>query len=488
MKSFCATVQKERIFFMENIFIKDGVSKKAIIEFLQNEQDSPYCEIRAFSVIRKGEVLCRIAVPPYEIDDCRQLFSLSKSFCSTAVGFAVDEGLFDVTDRIIDIFPDDCPSVVSERLAKMTVHNVLTMSTGHKACVMGAMKDSENPVKAFMEQELAYEPGEKFVYNTGATLLLSIIVQKYTGKTVYDYLYEKYFAFLERYPEKWDILPSGFCEGGVGLYASIKDIENLGMLYLNGGKLGGRRFLSKKWVDLATSKQIDNSENGSPDWCAGYGYQFWQNAREGFRADGAFGQLCFVLPSTETIVCVQAETSNMQFEAEKVYRLADSIENSDCVENGKFYDFIKNLYRPKPCFIGDFCGFGKKFKLSGNAQDIKYISFEKLGNAVSINIVTSWNTQKITAGNGEYFYNEPYLKAFKPTITGLIPTRNEICKFSAAVTECSENSLTLFLRYRNATLTEKAEFKISGETLSVNYVCASGSRVQGANSLSGRAI
>lgn len=473
---------------MENIFIKDGVSKRAIIDFLQNRQNAPYCEIRAFSVIRKGEVLCRIAVPPYEIDDCRQLFSLSKSFCSTAVGFAVDEGLFDVTDRIVDIFPNDCPNVISEKLAKMTVHNVLTMSTGHKSCVMGAMKNSENPVKAFMEQELAYEPGEKFVYNTGATLLLSIIVQKYTGKTVYDYLYEKYFAFLEHYPEKWDILSSGFCEGGVGLYASIKDIENLGMLYLNGGKLCGRRFLSQKWVDLATSKQIDNTENGSADWCAGYGYQFWQNARGGFRADGAFGQLCFALPSTETIVCVQAETSDMQFEAEKVYKLADSIENSDCVSNGEFYDFIKSLYRPTPCLFGDFGGFGKKFEISDNAQDIKYISFKKLDNSVLINFVTSSNTQTVKACTGEYTYNEPYLKAFKPTITGLISTRNEICKFSAAVTECSENTLTLFLRYKNATQTEKADFIINGETLLVNYACTTGSLVQGANELCGKAI
>lgn len=165
---------------MNNIYVKSGIYKKAIVEFLKNEKEKANTDIHAFSVIRNGELLCRIALEPYSIEDNKQLFSLSKSFCSTAVGFAVDEGLFSVTDRIVDIFPEEVPQNADEKLFKMTVHNVLSMSTGHASCVMGIMKNSENPVKAFMSKELTYEPGEKFVYNTGATLLLSIIVQKFT--------------------------------------------------------------------------------------------------------------------------------------------------------------------------------------------------------------------------------------------------------------------------------------------------------------------
>ena len=134
---------------MSYIYVKSGVSKSAIMDFLSNERNNCNTDIHAFSVIKEGELLCRVALPPYEISDNKQLFSLSKSFCSTAVGFAVDEGLFKVTDRIVDIFKDDCPEVISDRLASMTVHNVLTMGTGHKTCVMNKMIFLKNHLRAF---------------------------------------------------------------------------------------------------------------------------------------------------------------------------------------------------------------------------------------------------------------------------------------------------------------------------------------------------
>ena len=275
-------------------------------------------EIHAFSVIHHGELLCRIAVPPYSINDNKQLFSLSKSFCSTAVGFAVDEGLFKVSDRIVDIFPDKCPSNISEKLSKMTVHNVLTMSTGHKSCVMSLMKDSTDPVSEFLKAELTYFPGEKFVYNTGATYLLSIIVQKYTGKTVYEYLYDKYFSFLDHIPEKWDMTCAGYCEGGCGLYAEIQDIENLGKLYLGKGVLNGRRFLSEEWVKAAGANQVASSAinpcGPAIDEEAGYGYYFWRchEVEGAYRCYGREGQFVIVLPEKNAVICTQSMHSNVQ--------------------------------------------------------------------------------------------------------------------------------------------------------------------------------
>ena len=107
---------------MSYIYVKNGASKSAIIDFLNNERNNCNTDIHAFSVIKGGELLCRVALPPYEIHDNKQLYSLSKSFCSTAVGFAVDEGLFKVTDRIVDIFKEDCPEIISDRLSYQCQH------------------------------------------------------------------------------------------------------------------------------------------------------------------------------------------------------------------------------------------------------------------------------------------------------------------------------------------------------------------------------
>lgn len=473
---------------MSYIYVKDGVSKSAIIEFLKREKEAAKTEIHAFSVIRKGELLCRVALDPYEIYDNKQLFSLSKSFCSTAVGFAVDEGLFKVTDRIVDIFPEDCPTVIDEKLSKMTVHNVLSMSTGHASCVMGIMINAENPVKAFLGKELTYEPGEKFVYNTGATLLLSIIVQKYTGKTVYDYLYEKLFRFLDHSPEKWDIIPSGYCEGGVGLYAEIRDIENLGKLYLGKGKIGDRRFLSEEWITAASSKQIDNSGNGTPDWCSGYGYQFWRNSKEGFRGDGAFGQLCFMLPSTETIISVQCECGDMQLEVDEVYKLSDSIEGEDTVSIEELTEFTSSFYAPKEVSVGDFTGFGKSYRLSDNGMGIKYIDFVNNGGDVSVNLTGCGRTQYIDAASGEYVINNVTLPSFKPTLTGLIPVRNEECIFATYIAECTGNKLSLYYRFKNAPHSGRIDFTVTDGELTVDFAPKTGGMMANSAKASGKEI
>ncbi|MBR5307365.1 MAG: serine hydrolase [Clostridia bacterium] len=474
---------------MDTIYVKNGISKKAICDFLINERDNCLTEIHAFSVIRRGELLCRFALPPYETTDCKQLFSLSKSFCSTAVGFAVDEGLFKVTDRIIDIFPECCPEVISERLAKMTVHNALTMGTGHGSCAMNVMIYSDNPVRAFMEKELVYEPGEKFVYNTGATLLLSIIVQKFTGKTVYDYLYEKLFRFLDNYPEKWDVIPAGYCEGGVGLYAAVRDIENLGMLYLGKGILNGKRYLSEEWVEMATSKQISNDGNGSPDWCAGYGYQFWRNSREGFRGDGAFGQYCFVLPESEIVVAVQCEcTSAMQSELDGVFEYLGHIDDADDMTDAEFEAFIKGFYTPEKCEIGGFAGFGNKYALSDNAHNVKYVEFIRDGEKIDINLIGLSGRQTISAGNGEYITSSADLRAFKPTLNGLVPVRLEECRVACYVAECTENALTLKVRYRNAPQTETITFTEKDGRVEILYGCKTGNVIEEAKGIYGKLL
>lgn len=471
---------------MSYIYIKDGVSNAAILNFLKNEKENCNTEIHAFSVIRNGELLCRIAVPPYDIHDNKQLFSLSKSFCSTAVGFAVDEGLFSVTDRIVDIFRDKCPEIISDKLSKMTVHNLLTMSTGHKSCVMELMKDSDDPAREFLNAELSYYPGEKFVYNTGATYLLSIIVQKYTGKTVYEYLYEKFFRFLSHTPERWDMTCAGFCEGGVGLYAEIQDIENLGMLYLGKGVLEGKRFLSEEWVNAASSKQIDNAGNGTADWSSGYGYQFWINSRDGFRGDGACGQLCFVMSKTNTIICVQCECkSNMQLEVDGVYDLAEHIYDNDRISEKEFQESIDNIYSYEKCMISDFAGFGKKYRLSKNPHDISYVDFLNSNDNIQINLTGKGLTQVISSGNGEYISNTLYLKSFKPTLNGLIPARLEECIIACCTTECSETKLVLEVRYKNAPQSKQMIFTIEGNNLMLEYICRTADVIADAKNIKG---
>src|SRR5690606_1846322 len=132
----------------------------------------------SFMLLRHGYVVAEGWWSPYASDYPHMLFSLSKSFTSTAVGFAVSEGLFSVEDRVISFFPDETPDEANDFLKAMTVHHLLSMATGHADDTMMHMyaQEDHNWIKGFLGVPVKYQPGTHFLYNTGATYMLSAIV------------------------------------------------------------------------------------------------------------------------------------------------------------------------------------------------------------------------------------------------------------------------------------------------------------------------
>ncbi len=309
-------------------FVAPGVSVRAVNDYFATCIADGQ-EIQTLQVWDREKMLVRIAPEPYSCTDKRELFSLSKTFCSTAVGVACDEGLLSVEDRLVDLFPDDLPEVVSENLAKMRVRHVLSMNSGHAKDTISPVFNGDSVPRAYLAQPVEYEPGTHFTYDTGSTCMLAAIVRKVTGESVFDYLNRKILVPLGIRGSVWNITRDGTNEGGCGFQASSDDIAKLGRLYLNRGMWEGKRLLSEKWIDDATSFHSDNSKNGTPDWQSGYGYQIWVNAREGFRGDGAYGQLMFVLPKTGVILAVQARVPSMQKEVDNLYALAAHLFDDD---------------------------------------------------------------------------------------------------------------------------------------------------------------
>src|SRR5262249_59385706 len=123
---------------------------------------------------------------PDSADKPHVLRSLSKSFTSTAVGLAVEEGKLSIDDEVLKFFPDMAPKEPSRNLKAMRVRDLLTMSTGHQTEPKFA-KDVPW-VKTFLEHPVPFKPGTHFLYNTPATYMQSAIVQKVTGKSVLEYL------------------------------------------------------------------------------------------------------------------------------------------------------------------------------------------------------------------------------------------------------------------------------------------------------------
>lgn len=288
-----------------------GVDSGGLADLVQALADLP--ELHSLMVLRHGHVVAEAWAHPYGPDMPHELFSLSKSFTSTAVGLAAGEGLLDVDDLLLDHLGDRAPANLDPRWQRLRLRHLLTMTTGHDGDPSGAVFGERDWVAAFLAQPLTHEPGTHFVYNTAATYVLSAVVQRVTGQRLLDYLTPRLLDPLGIGGATWEQCPMGVDTGGFGLSLRTADVAAFGQLLLQDGVWDGTRLLPEGWVAEATRAQVSN---GDPvvggDWWQGYGYQFWRCRHGGYRGDGAFGQLCVVLPDQDVVVAATSAVAEMQ--------------------------------------------------------------------------------------------------------------------------------------------------------------------------------
>ena len=273
-------------------------------------------------LLRHGKVAAEGWWEPYGQNHPHTFFSLSKSFTSTGIGLAVAEGLLTVEDPVLSFFPDDGPANPSEYLTAMRVKHLLTMNTGHAEDTTRQVfhGPDHNWARAFLSLPVEHQPGSWFVYNTAATYMLSAIITKLTGETLFEYLRPRLLDPLGIEDATWETDPRGISIGGTGLHARTEDIARFGQLYLQKGTWQGHQLVSKEWIAEATGAHSDNSNTQTnSDWTVGYGYQFWRNRPCGYRGDGAFGQFCIVLPEKDAVIAINSGVRDMQAVMDKVW-------------------------------------------------------------------------------------------------------------------------------------------------------------------------
>jgi hypothetical protein len=423
-------------------------------------------EIHSLTVYRRGEKIISVSPHPYTPFQKNHVYSVSKSFTSTAIGIACELGYLSLDERIIDFFPEKCPEILSENLSLMTLRHVLSMNTGHEDCVMPQMVNSEDPVKTFLSLEVKYIPGTHFTYNTGASFIASACLTKRTGLTLLDFLEKHLFQHMDIECTKW-YSHAGISEGGVGLHISCDDLAKLGLLYLNGGNYMGKRLLSKAYIKEATSAVSDNSGNGTCDWSSGYGYQFWKNSREGYRGDGAYGQLLTVFPKRDIVISMIAECGAMQPQVDLVYDFTEQIENAcgkaDYSELGRYFD---GFYPAGELCDGSCSLFGKTFKLSQNKCGFTNVRFEKTSSGADIFISDGTNISKIALRSGLWEKGELYGRYVKPVLEHLTVSYNEPFSFCSSG-DILENKIVATLRGINCPHRVTYEFELCGTVLKI---------------------
>jgi CubicO group peptidase (beta-lactamase class C family) len=289
------------------------VDPAAILGFLDAVGERPDIEMHSLMVVRHGHVVAEGWWAPYSAGQPHLLYSLSKSFTSTAAAFAQAEGLLDLDDTVVSHFAEFAADITDPRSRSVKIRHVASMASGHTREMLteAVMRDPEEPVRGFLLIPPDREPGTVFAYSQPCTYTLASIIQRNAGMPLTRYLRPRLFDPLGIGHVGWHTFPPGREQGFSGLHARTEDIAKLGLLYLQRGRWEGAQLIGEKWVAEATSQQVSNPDEANPDWRQGYGFQFWMS-RHGYRGDGAFGQFCVILPEQDTVIVTTAYTLDMQ--------------------------------------------------------------------------------------------------------------------------------------------------------------------------------
>ena len=286
----------------------EGISSRAIAALL-DRLAARSVECHSIMVVRHGHVVAEGWWAPYSAPRPHLLYSLTKSFTSIAVGLVIADGLLSLDDRVVDVLPDHVPAGLSGQARRITVHHLLSMTTGHSADSLTEAWELEpdDLVKGFLRVPFPEPEGTRHAYDNATTFVLARMVERVTGRGLPELLDERLFAPMGVEDAEWDRVASGAAFGFHGLHLRTEAVAAFGELLLRGGRWGDRQLVPREWVRLATGRHVETRQiegwSDNPDYLCGYGYQFWMS-RHGYRGDGAYGQLCVVVPAHDLVVAV----------------------------------------------------------------------------------------------------------------------------------------------------------------------------------------
>lgn len=244
------------------------------------------------------------------------LYSASKTFASIGVGIAESEGRFQLSDYVLDFFPE-YKDIAYSGSEKITIQHLLQMSSGHMSEDL-TQYNSKDRAGLFFILEMKEEAGSNFYYEDLCTYMLGRIIEKVSGKIMLDYLKPRMFDILEIENPQWNTCQRGHTSCSGGLYLNTEEFSRLGIMLLQNGVYRDRQIVPVDYVDRLHSEWVNTMTKNDPETRGGYGYQVWKcTPPNTYRADGMYGQLCVVLTDYNAVITV---TSHNEIEHKDILR------------------------------------------------------------------------------------------------------------------------------------------------------------------------
>ena len=362
----------------------EGIPSETIADFFKALDEGGY-EVHGLMILRHDKVVAEHWWAPYGPQYPHAMYSATKSFTGAAVGFAVQEGLLKVDDKVQSFFPELMPEHPAPELERLTVEHLLTMSAGHaRTTYPGSGRDQ---ARSFLAMDYAHEPGTSFAYNITCSHMLSQIITRVTGLTLYEYLKPRLLDPLGITDVVWEMDLDGHNMGNGGMHSKTSDLAKFGIFLKNKGRWNGKQLLNRDWVEAMTTPHIfqrpglSKEENDKDDGGQGYGYQVWMGRCNSYRAIGGQNQLIMVVPDYDLVVASNGSIGDEDGFNSLIYKMLGSMSDKK-LKPGKRIDLqaaIKDyaLKRPYPATGAQPSVVSRtlRYKMHQNAYGITGIAF-----------------------------------------------------------------------------------------------------------------
>jgi len=289
---------------------------------------------------------------PFHRDFCHRMYSQTKSYVGIAIGLLLDDGKLSLDDPISKYFPEKIDGELPWQMGEQTVRQMLTMTTcGH--CKSWFKETDPDRTHFYFKPRDSYRPaGTIWEYDSAGSQVLANLVEKLSGKSMYDFMNERIFQYLGTF-QTAEILkaPNGDSWGDSALVCTLRDMASFGRLLMKGGKWEGKQLISESYVKEATSKIVDNRENCHEGvWTHGYGYQIWRTEQNSFAFDGMGGQFTICIPDKDLLFSITADNQGNQATGAIVVGgfmdyIASNIEKTSLPENKKAEKRLEEVTR-----------------------------------------------------------------------------------------------------------------------------------------------
>jgi len=300
---------------------KAGVRSENVrrfIEFLENNQLSTHNVILS----RGNEIFFEKYWEPFESDFLHRMYSVSKSFVSLAIGFLEQEGKIDLDAPVIRYFPKELEKQSDENFRNMTIRHMLMMSTAKPGQGWFTARTKDR-VRYYFENDTPWSrpSGTIFEYDSTGSFVLGALVERITGQKFMEYLRSRLFDKIGVSKQAHCLTcPGGHSWGDSAVLCTPQDLWRVARFVLNKGSWNGEQILNREYIELATTKQIDNNNWQTDDYdTQGYGYQFWMTYQNSFSFVGMGGQFAICVPDKDIILIINGDNQGKEIAGKLVF-------------------------------------------------------------------------------------------------------------------------------------------------------------------------